>query len=230
MLNVKNISDTFRHLGWQNAAWYLLGRALNRCNRHCSISKYYLVAQPVAEHARLSGQRGASIVVRRIERGDPALAQLDRPPDVIAQRFEQNSVCLGAFKGEELAGSLWLQWEPYIENEVRCRFAPEPAGRTTWDYDIFIAPKHRLGYTFPKLWDAADELLRARGVHWTVSRISAFNQASLASHSRLGLKTLGSAIYIVLFRYQLMFTTLPPYVHLSLSTHACPTVRVHAPD
>lgn len=226
MLNLKNIRNTFRELGRLNGFLYLIARALNRCDRRCNLYKYYLVAQPVTNTARLSGQRGKSVIVRRVERGDPALQQMDRPVSTLEQRFAQGSVCLGAFKDTELVGYMWLHFSAYLEDEVRCCFQPEPANNAAWDFDIFIAPKHRLGYTFSRLWDEADALLRARGVRWSMSRISAFNPASLASHSRMGVQPAGSVIYVVVFRYQVMVATVRPYFHFA---HSCPTVIVRAP-
>lgn len=226
---LKSISGTFRQLGAFNGFLYLVARVLNRCSPRCNLLKYYLVAQPIAEAARLSGQRGNSIVVRPIEHGDPALQQVERPMKTLEQRFAQGSICLGAFKGTELAGTLWLHFSAYPEDEVRCHFEPAPAHTCAWDFDIFVAPKHRIGYTFARLWDEADARLRARGVSWSMSRISAFNPASLTSHSRMGLKIIGSALYLVVYRFQLTLATLPPYVHLSLTARSCPNIIVHAP-
>lgn len=224
------LSSTFRQLGALNGLLYLVARALNHCSPRCNLLKYYLVAQPVSTTTRLTGQRGGSLVVRAIERGDPALAQMGRPVKTLEQRFAQGSLCLGVFKDAELAGFLWLHFSSYPEDEVRCNFMPAPAAATAWDFDVFVAPKHRLGYTFPKLWDAADALLRARGVRWSMSRISAFNPASLTSHARMGLKILGSALYLVVFRVQLTLSTLPPYIHLSFTERSCPNIVVRAPE
>lgn len=229
MLKLKNIRNTFEELGMLNALLYLLARVLNRCSRRCALYKYYLVAQPVSDTAQLTGQRGQSIIVQHVKPDDPALKQMDRPVNTLMQRFAQGSICLGAFKNTELAGYLWLHFSTYSEDEVRCCFRPEPADVTAWDFDIFIAPKHRLGYTFARLWDEANGLMRARGVRWCMSRISAFNPASLTPHSRMGSQPAGSVIYVVLFGYQLMLATVRPYLHVSLSEQSHPTIVVRAP-
>ncbi|MBI3776069.1 MAG: N-acetyltransferase [Gammaproteobacteria bacterium] len=230
MSALNSLSSTFRQLGALNGLLYLVARVLNHLSPRCNLLKYYLVAQPVSASPRLSGSRGNSIVVRLIERSDPALQQIGRPVKTLEQRFTQGSICLGAFKDAELAGYLWLHFSTYPEDEVRCNFKPEPTHASAWDFDVFVAPKHRLGYTFPRLWDAADALLRARGVRWSMSRISAFNPASLTSHARMGLKMLGSALYLVVFRVQLTLATLPPYIHLSVTERSCPNIVVRAPD
>lgn len=229
MLIVSRLQSTFSSLGWNNGLWYLLGQMLHRVNPSWNIYKYCLVAQPVAPQARLSGHQGASIEVRQILEHDRAITTMARPAGVIAQRFQQGAVCLGAFKSDELVGYLWLQLGPYKEDEVRCRFIPQPEHQAAWDFDIFVEPKQRIGFTFAKLWDAADALMRARGIRWTMSRISAFNPASLAAHKKLGLKYVGGAIYFVLGNAQITVSNLVPYMHVSLSAARYPTLRVDAP-
>lgn len=230
MLSLDTLRTTMRELGGLNAILYFAARALNHCSRHCALYKYYLVAQPVSATARLSGERGKSVTVRQLERGDAALKQMDRPATTLERRFAQQSICLGAFKDAQLVGYIWLHFSAYPEDEVRCCFKPEPATDTAWDFDIYIDPKYRLGYTFPRLWDEADARLRSRRVRWTMSRISAFNPASLTSHARLGIKSIGSATYLIFFRWQLMFTTLRPYIHFSLTRSSHPTIVIRAPD
>ena len=227
---ISRLQSTFTSLGWNNGLWYLLGQTLQRMHPRWHIYKYCLVAQPVAAQARLAGRQGASIDVRMLAENDPAILAMGRPAHVIAQRFQQGCVCLGAFKADELVGYLWLQLGPYMEDEVRCRFIPQPAAQAAWDFDIFVHPKQRIGFAFAKLWDAADVLLRARGIRWTLSRISAFNTASLAAHKKLGLKSVGESVYVVLGNVQITVSNLSPFVHVSLTPARFPTLRVNAPE
>lgn len=226
---ISRLQSTFTSLGWNNALWYLLGQALHRLNPRWNVYKYYLVAQPVAAQPRLSSRQGASIEVRILPENDRAIAAMERPAKVIAQRFRQGCICLGAFKGDELIGYLWLQLGPYMEDEVRCRFIPQPETQAAWDFDIFVHPKQRIGFAFAKLWDAADALMRARGIRWTMSRISAFNTASLAAHKKLGLKSVGESVYVVLGNVQITVSNLPPFLHVSFSPGRFPTHRVNSP-
>ncbi len=226
---ITQLRSTFSSLGWHNGVWYLLGQTLQRVNPRCHVFKYYLVAQPVAAQTRLAAHQGASIEIRPILEHDPAIATMGRPAAVIAQRFMQGAVCLGAFRADTLVGYLWLQLGTYLEDEVRCRFIPQPAHQAAWDFDIFVQPKHRIGFAFAKLWDAADALMRARDIRWTMSRISAFNTASLAAHQKLGLKNVGGCVYVVLGNTQITVSNLFPFVHVSLSPARFPTLRVNAP-
>lgn len=229
MTVMTRIQSTFTSLGWQNAPWYLLGQALHRVNPRWHIYKYWLVAQPVASQSRLPPHKGTSIVVRPILQHDPATRVMERPAAVLAQRFEQGAICLGAFKAEELVGYLWLQLGPYMEDEVRCRFIPQPQQLTAWDFDIYVHPQQRIGFAFAKLWDAADALMRARGIQWTMSRISAFNAASLTAHQKLGMKNVGTSLYIVLGNLQITVSNLNPFLHLTISRARFPTLQVKAP-
>ena len=226
---IARLRSTFFSLGWHNGSWYLLGQALHRMNPRWNIYKYDLVAQPVAAHARLTGRQGASIEIRPILEHDPAIAAMGRPDTVIKQRFKQGCICLGAFKADELVGYVWLQLGAYLEDEVRCCFIPQPAQQAAWDFDIFVHPKQRIGFAFAKLWDAADAFMRARGIHWSMSRISAFNIASLAAHKKLGLKSIGATVYVVLGNTQITMSNLFPFVHVSLSPAQLPCFRINAP-
>lgn len=225
---ISGVRHTFTSLGWANGLFYLLARVLNRISGSCSLYRYYLVAQPVSPKGRLTEKQGRGIQIREIPPGSHELSSMPRPSDIIRQRFDQGAVCLGAFKGNELAGFLWLRLGPYAEDEVRCRFVPLPEHKTAWDFDVYIDPKYRLGFTFARLWDEADRFLRANGIGWTLSRISAFNAQSLASHAKLGTKVLGVSTFICLGSLQVTIASVSPYLHVSLNPRSSPTLRLEA--
>src|SRR5690606_27821891 len=97
----------------------------------------------------------------------------------------------------------------------RCDFRLEPAELAAWDFDIYVAPEHRMGRTFARLWEGANSYLRARGVEWSMSRISAYNAGSFKSHARLGARVVGRASFLFLGPLQLAWMSVPPYAHLS---------------
>jgi hypothetical protein len=206
---------------------YLLTRALD--GTPCGVHAYHLVAQPVPDRALLPPGRGKTIVVRPLGRGDPALAGLPLSAGVLDYRFGQGALCLGAFKGDTVIGCLWLCLGPYLEDEVRCRFVPLPAGAASWDFDVYLLPEHRVGFGFARLWDEANSLLRQRGVAWSISRISVLNVKSLAAHDKLGIRTLATAVFLRLGTLQAMFASMPPYLHLSGSATSAPILNLHAP-
>jgi hypothetical protein len=156
------------------------------------------------------------------------LQQADRPASTLASRFAQGARCLVAAKQDELAGFLWFVTGPYEEDEVRARFVPGPAGAAAWDFDVLVMPQYRMGRLFSYLWARANAELAARGVRHTMSRISAFNAASLASHKRLGASIVGSALFVCVGRLQLMRSSLRPGWHFSWRPDQRPTLVVAA--
>lgn len=111
--------------------------------------------------------------------------------------------------------------DAYQEDEVRVRYRL-PRADTSWDFDVWIHPDERLGWAFPRLWEAARQQLRERGVRWTCSRISAFNAASLRAHARIGHVRLGDALFVRCGGWQWMFSTVAPYFHLSCNAASFP--------
>ncbi len=199
-----------RELGWFNAFLYVIGLLLERVTvGRCGLYKYQLVAQAVAA-APLCQGRGKRIGVRLVGSADALPADYPRARAVIERRFAQGAICLAAFDGERLLGFLWLQHGAYQEDEVRARYRAD-----AWDFDVTVSPEYRLGPAFARLWDEANALLRARGLDWSCSRISAFNPGSLAAHGRIGTVKLGSALFLRCGPLQLCLATLAPYVHLS---------------
>ena len=229
------VLDKLRNLraeiGLPAAVLYLANRLLDKAGGIAAVYRYALVAQPVAEKPLLPGHRGRSIEIRMIDPRDPALVGMDGiTTEVLEYRAGMNSVCFGAFEDGAIIGCLWLCLGPYDEDEVRCRFLPLPEGQASWDYGIFLRPEHRKGLAFARLWDAANAFLRERGVRWSLSRISAFNPASLASHRRLGATRIGSATFLRIGPLQVMGATLPPYVHVSATEKTRPCLRLEFPD
>jgi hypothetical protein len=227
MIFFQKLRSVFNEFG-PKGLLYLLTRALegSPAGLHC----YHLVAQPVPQAPLLPAGRGRSIEVRRLGRSDPALLCLPLTQSVLDRRFGQDAICLGAFKDGAVIGCLWLCIGPYQEDEVRCRFIPQPKGRAAWDFDVYLHPDHRLGLGFPRLWDEANRLLRERGVAWSMSRISTLNLKSLAAHRRLGARHLGMATFLCLGRVQLMVSSLAPYVHLSTGPGTAPSLSLRAPE
>ena len=228
MRTIEKLGQLFRELGPTSAVLYLLGRIFQLLSCRDVIHRYILVAQPVPKEPLLPKRRGLSIEVRPVDQNDPALAAMPTSDEVLAYRFGQGALCFGAFQQHEMIGCLWLKIGHYDEDEVRCRFAPMPEGGASWDFDVYILPERRSGLAFARLWDTANSYLRDRGIAWSFSRISAFNAGSLASHSRLGAKRIGTATFLAIGRLQLMVSTLRPFVHLSFDPRAFPLIPLCA--
>lgn len=201
---------TVSELGAANATWYAAARALRLLGLH--VWRYHFVAQRVASSAMRSVP--GKLVISTISSLSDLPSEYPRPREVVAARFRQGGNSIAAWKGKELAAILWYQLGAYEEDEVRARYyLPSPG--SCWDYDVFVQPHLRLGTAFCRLWDEAHRCMHARGIQWTCSRISAFNPGSLRAHRRLGAIPLGSATFFALGRWQLMFASRAPFIHLS---------------
>lgn len=203
-----------RELGTRTALLYLLDRALRRFSHRCGFFFYQFLAQPVRERPRLPTARGRAYSFRLIQTADPALNVLGRPSAVISQRFSQGAQCLMTTRGDELVGCIWFVHRTYIEDEVRVDYVLPANGACVWDFDVFVAPSERLGFLFAKQWDAFDALLKPQGVRYTISRINAFNQRSMASHRSLGAEKCGWALFLCLGSFQWMLSNRYPYIAL----------------
>ena len=224
---LQRVKTAIAEFGFAPGCLYLADRALSRIGG--GVYWYRLTAQPVAARSQL-GTRGSTIDVRQVGGSDPELLQMLKDRRVVEYRVAQNAICFGAFKATQMIGYLWLCLGPYQEDEVRCIFTPSPPGRAVWDFDIYFLPEHRLGLGFLRLWDEANRFLRGQGVAWSMSRISGFKSHSLASHAKLGARSVGSALFIRIGKVQLAFATVPPHVHFSLSPKHRPEYVIGAPQ
>ena len=214
-LNLKSrIQRLVDELGASTAFLYLCDRLLRRVNAHCGLRYYRFLAQPIASEPRLPPARGQSFSFRLLTDMESLLDSLDRPQAVMRNRFAQGAQCLLATKNEVLAGCIWFVRGAYAEDEVRVDYLLPMSGDCVWDFDVYVAEAQRLGYLFARQWDAFDALLKPQGVRYTVSRINAFNQRSMASHRSLGAHDCGRALFICLGPLQAMVSDRRPYVAL----------------
>ena len=179
------------------------------------IEAYLLMAQPVATKSFLPAHRGSSFSLVELGSNDPLLNQLPRPARNINSRFLQGAHCLATLKDDQLSGCIWLILDGYDEDTVRLHFQLPESGYCAWDFDVYVDPAHRMGPTFVKLWDGANAFLREREIHWTLSRISAFNRTSLSSHIRLGAKPIGNVMVLVLGPLEFMLSSCQPRLGIS---------------
>ena len=211
--NLKSrINRLVHELGASTAFLYLCDRLLRQINANCGLRYYYFLAQPLASEPRIPHTKGKSFSFRLLTDMEPPLDNLDRPQAVIRNRFAQGAQCLLSTKNEVLAGCIWFVRGTYAEDEVRVDYLLPPSGDCVWDFDVYVAEAQRLGYLFARQWDAFDALLKPQGVRYTVSRINAFNQRSMASHRSLGAHDCGRALFICLGPWQAMVSDRFPYV------------------
>ena len=220
-----------RELGVVNGLLSVFARGLDRLSGgRLRLFKYYFVAQPVPVAARTAQARATRIRIYRAAPHDAIIATFPRPPHIIDRRFADGAECLVAEQSGSLVGFLWIKREQYDEDEVRCRYRLHTGHGLAWDYDAYVAPEYRMTRAFAQLWTAAHDMLRAEGLKWTISRISAFNHASLASHRRLGMVRLFSGLFVKAGPLQIALFTRRPFVHAGFDDRHAPILRFRAPD
>ncbi len=224
----RRVRDLVKRLGIGNASLYSIHRALQAMHPSCSLNSYHIVAQPIVSQPLLPGSRGASIVVRFANPGDDAFDLMGRPAEEIAARFASPGVCLIAEKHAQMVGFLWLLLGRYREPDDRCTFVID-SPHAAWDLDVFVEPSLRLSLVFARLWSEANGWLRGRGIDWTLSRISCYNERSLQSHARLGLVKLGRMTFLKLGSLQIMLSNMAPYIDCTIGKRDGPVVRLRPP-
>ena len=224
------IKESVTSLGVANGLLVAVARALDEATRgRCRLFKYYFVAQPVPTGFTATFSRSAQTRIFMASAGEGIIKRLPRPPEVIARRFADGSVCFIAARAETLVGFLWIKRESYREDEVRCHYVLQPAAQVAWDFDAYVDPQFRMTRAFAQLWEAANAFLREQGCQWSISRISAFNAASLAAHKRLGTVHLHTGIFLVAGSVQLAAFSCYPYLHLGLGPGRCPQLVLRPP-
>lgn len=223
------VRELAQSLGLRNALLYSIHRTLHAIHPSCSLNSYYIVAQPIPSQPLLPGSRGASIAVRFVDPGDVVLDSMGRSAEEIAARFAGSGVCIVAEKNGRMVGFLWLLLGRYREPDDRSTFIID-SRRAAWDLDVFVEPALRLSPVFARLWSEANLWLRARGIEWTLSRISCYNERSLQSHARLGSIKLGRMTFLKLGPMQTMLSSVTPYVHCSMGNRAGPVIRLEPPS
>jgi hypothetical protein len=192
------------------------------------IHRYLFVAQPVPA-ARLLAPGTSATTIRRVDAGDPLVAQFPRPPEVIAARYRMGALCFAIENQGRFVGFAWIKEAQYPEDEVRCLYRFEPGTASVWDFDVYIEPRFRFGRTFARLWDYVNAWLREHGYRWSLSRISAFNPDSLAAHRRLGTRIIGTATFIRMGSLQIALIGQAPFVHIGWHDNQVPSLRLRPP-
>lgn len=201
-----------QELGVTTALLYLVDRFLRRMNRKFGFYYYRFVAQPLLDQPRLPPTRGKVFAFRVLQTPESVLESLDRPPSIICERFAQGAKCLMATKNDALVGCIWFVHDAYAEDEVNVDYLLPRDASCVWDFDVFVVESERLGFLFAKQWDAFDALLKPQGISYTISRISAFNQRSIASHRSLGAQDCGRALFLRLGLFQCMLSNQRPFI------------------
>ena len=211
------LSAPFREFGPISGCLYVADRLLQRISPNTRIFVYELMVQPIRDTSYTGMRAIKAFEHREIRAGDPALASMPVPREVIEARFKQGAICLGTFKQDVFVGYIWFAFASYEEDEVRCTYSLVPAGESVFDFDLYIFPEFRLGVAFVAIWQGAIAFLRDRGVRQSFSRLTRFNVASRRAHQHLGWKLVARAVTLRLWRLEYMTATVSPYQSVTIA-------------
>lgn len=195
---------------------YLLHRGLSRLSGgRVSLPIYLFCAQPIAAGAVAGLRQQSDVVVRKVAADDPLVEAFPRSPAIVRQRYANGAICYAVTVKNEFAGHIWLNRLHYDEDEVRCRYCL-PDSQSVWDFDVYVAPRFRVGRTMARLWDATAADLHAGGVRWSFSRISLYNPGSVRSHERLGAVHLATGVFLKMGALEVALFSRRPWPHVSV--------------
>lgn len=226
---LQRLKAPFDEFGWAAGTLYLIDRALRSASSKLGLQVYEFMVQPINGQPLLPASLARNLSFEEIGPDHPDLAQMPALEDIKRRRFEQGARCLGAYRKGELIGYLWYAAGRYEEDEVRCDYVLEDAAASVFDFDLYVLPKHRLGIGFLGIWHGANEVLAARGVRYTFSRLTRFNTASRRAHAHLGWKRVGSGVFLCLGQVEVMASTLAPYLAVTFRRGQRVTLRLR-PD
>ena len=217
-------AGTFRALGPKGFASYALSRAAAALPG-VVYHRYQLIAVPRAGMPPMP--RGH--MARPLGRDEIGLAanDLELAPATIDFRLHQGMICLGAFRDERLLGVTWLTDRPFDEDEVTVRFVPPPGA--AWDTGLYVRPEDRGGRAFAALWAGTAEWLAARGLDWSMSRITDYNDGSWRAHARMGGRAIDTLTALRIGDRQWLFGARPRHVRLSRLASP-PAMRLTLPE
>ncbi|MEM6640653.1 MAG: hypothetical protein AAF610_12230 [Pseudomonadota bacterium] len=211
----QSVISAWRQFGLIDGALYLIDQALARVSDRTRLQCYTLTVQPIVDTPLAPRRFLRAWTYRELHAGAQEFEHLPVPTEVISDRFEQGARCLAAFRDNELTGFMWFVAHCYHEDEVRCDYFVHPPAAAVFDFDFYILPEHRQGLGFVALWDGANRFLYELGIRQSFSRITKFNSASRKAHEHLGMRDLGSAAFLKLWRFECMVATVAPYISVS---------------
>ena len=213
---LQKFTSPFKEFGIFGGCLYLIDRTFSRTTPGLRLFYYEFLVQPIPDKPLIPARLSKQMEIREIKHGDPEIELMPAPPEIKESRFAQNAICLGAFRNEKFIGYIWFNFSSYEEDEVRCTFILTPEEEATFDFDLYIFPKYRMGLGFIGIWNGANEYLRRRGVKFSFSRLNRFNIASRKAHQHLGCKCVGRAVFLKAGPLELMLGSIFPYLNLSL--------------
>jgi hypothetical protein len=223
----RRLISPFQEFGLLCGSLYTLDRLLSRLSPHLRVLVYELMVQPISPTPILPPRLARKLAVRVLERGDPDLSAVIAPESTQRTRFAQDAICLATYSDGRLIGYVWLSFDRYEEDEARCTFVVNPAGKAAFDFDLVVLPEYRMGLGFAGLWHSTNDYLRSRGITCTFSRLTRFNLASRRAHARLGSRRVGQAVIFKFWSVEIIASTIAPYIYISANPRSRAPMKLY---
>ena len=223
---LQKITGPFREFGAIAGALYAADRVMSGISPRLRLLNFELLAQPIPDQPLIPERLSRSMEIRELKPGDPDLARMPVPAEIVDYRFDQDAICLGAYRKGEFIGYIWFCFIQYQEDEARCIYELMPADRSVFDFDLYLFPEHRMGLGFVGIWNGANRYLRERGIFCSYSRIDRYNLATRKAHAHFNWKLVARALFLKAWGLELMLATIRPYVGLSFSSNQAPRLRL----
>lgn len=215
---------TYRTLGPKGFTSYALSRAAAALPG-VVYRRYQLIAIP---RAAMPGMpRGHQVRALTDAEIRYVAADLELSSVTIDFRLGQGMTCLAAFRGERLLGVTWLTDRPFNEDEVVVRFVPPPGA--AWDTGLYVRPEDRGGRGFAALWAGTAAWLDERGLGWSMSRITDYNESSWRAHARMGARVIDTLTAVRIGDRQWLLGACPRYLRV-VSDTAPPVLLLPLPE
>ena len=224
---MERLISPMQEFGLLGGCLYSIDRVLSRVSSKLRLFVYEILVQPVATKPLLPARWAKKFSYREILEHDPEVRVIPVSSNVLKYRYKQGAICLGAFKNGELIGYVWFCKKLYQEDEVRCLFYLEPVHSSVFDFDLYIFPKHRGSLAFAAVWQGASNYLSNQGIEYAFSRVTRFNLVSLRSHLHLGSRSIGKAIFLRIFFWEVLISNIFPFLSLSASKNQRIKIRLH---
>ena len=208
----QKLKTLIKQIGKRATFVFICHKLVKKLSRNNAIYYYLFYKMDIKQSAKLL-QRKPTYSFTWLSEYNDKLSALPRPNAVILDRFNQGCKCLLAEKDGVFVGCIWLGFGTYIEDECRAKYSLSET--SAWDFDVYVEPSQRLSRLFIYMWSQVLTDLEAQGYENCYSRISAFNQASITTHSRLGGKEVGRSIISALQSSELAISNFKPHFHFS---------------
>lgn len=225
------IGDALARYGWWNGFIFLFARGLERVSiGRARLLRFFVLARPIGDRSAERPAGDDQVIVREIDASSRLLDQIPGDHMALHRRLQTGNVCIAASTEDRFLGHLWLRRARHDEEDARALYVLDPSHKAMWGFDVRVEDDEPSGRSIAtRLWDGADDYMRAHGVEWTVSRIPAFAPSTHDPEDARSALRIASITFLKLGNAQLGVFTCSPYLSLSWRSRSRPRILIKTP-